>query len=97
MPLHETVGPLARSEWLLVTVPFQLENGGLVRGYLVVLFRQLTSACPVFRALVDIQRGAVLLGKGLKISPLVHFGGNIVQQHPTPKRKLIVPYSPMCQ
>ncbi|KAJ9705463.1 hypothetical protein PVL29_003482 [Vitis rotundifolia] len=76
MPLHETVGPLARNEWLLVMLPFQLASGRLVRGCLVVPFYQLTAAWLVPSALVDIQHGAVCLGKGLKNSPLIHCGEN---------------------
>ncbi|KAJ9671113.1 hypothetical protein PVL29_027213 [Vitis rotundifolia] len=62
MPLPETVEPVARNKWELVMVPFQLANRGLVRGLL--------------GALVDLQHGALLMGKGLKNSPLIHHVGN---------------------
>ncbi|KAJ9707478.1 hypothetical protein PVL29_002490 [Vitis rotundifolia] len=63
MPLHGTVGPVARNKWELVMVPFQLANRGLVRGCLVVQFPQLTC-------------GALLMGKELKNSSLFHHAGN---------------------
>ncbi|KAJ9676088.1 hypothetical protein PVL29_024873 [Vitis rotundifolia] len=69
MPLPETVGPVARNKWELVMVPFQLANGGLVRGCLLVQFPQLMC-------------GALLMGKGLKNSPLIHCAGNIMHPHP---------------
>ena len=90
MPLHETVGPMAGNEWLMVMLPFQLASEGLVRGYLVVPFRQLKVAWPVSGILVDIQHGALCMGKGLENSPLIHYGGNIMQQHPAPNKKLIL-------
>ena len=90
MPLHETMGPLAGNEWLSVMFPFQLASRGLVRGCLVVPFPQLKATWPMSDALVDIQRGALCLGKGLKNSPLIHYGRNVMQQHPTLKRKLIL-------
>ncbi|KAJ9680371.1 hypothetical protein PVL29_019635 [Vitis rotundifolia] len=76
MPLPETVGPVARNKWELVMVPFQLANRGLVRGCLLVQFPQLIAASLVLAALVDLQCGALLMGKGRKNSPLIHRAGN---------------------
>ena len=66
MPLLQTVGSLPENEWLLVMLPFKLASGGLVQGCLVVAFRHLKAAYLVSTALVDIQHGALYMGKGLK-------------------------------
>ena len=56
----------------------------------MVSFLQLKAACPMSHALVDIQLAALSMGKGLKKSCLIHIVGNVMQQHPAPKRKLIL-------